>query len=142
MTKLYNAFLKYFDTSKTIIFNRRNKEQRMRVTNKARVEGSIVEATLIKEIATYCSKYFAEAATESNKDMHDDGQDNNSTTRTMIFDTFGSPLGRGKARYLDDIEYKAAHNYVLLNSPEIQPLLEYNLALKFISQILYIGLYS
>ena len=32
----------------------------MRVTNKARVEGSIVEATIAKEIGTFAKDYFAE----------------------------------------------------------------------------------
>jgi hypothetical protein len=64
----------------------------MMVTNKAQVEGSIVEATIIETL--------------------------------LVFDKVERPLGRGKARILDENEYKAAHNYVLFNSPETISLLE------------------
>lgn len=90
------------------------------VNNKARVEGSIVEATLIKEVALYCTSYFSEDV----KNSHESREENTTIERLLVFDKIGRPLGRGKARILDENEYKAAHNYVLFNSPEIQSFLE------------------
>ncbi|XP_078164828.1 uncharacterized protein LOC144559630 [Carex rostrata] len=37
---------------------RRNKDARMMIKNKARVKGSIVEAYVLKEISIFCSHYF------------------------------------------------------------------------------------
>jgi hypothetical protein len=92
----------------------------MMVTNKARVEGSIVEATLIKELALYCSSYYS----KGDKNLHDDRENNNITQTLLVFDKVGRPLGRGRPRILDENEYKTAHNYVLFNSPEIKTFLE------------------
>ena len=94
------------------------KDTRMMVTNKARVEASICEAKLIKEVADYCSIYFSESQTDSMVQ-----EDNMTIERPLVFDKVACPLGRGKARILDETEYKLAHNYVLFNSPEIEPLL-------------------
>jgi Domain of unknown function (DUF4218) len=92
----------------------------MMVTNKAQVEGSIVEATIIKEMTIYCSSYFLEGG----KNLHEDGEENTTIETLLVFDKVERPLGRGKARILDENEYKAAHNYVLFNSPETISLLE------------------
>jgi Domain of unknown function (DUF4218) len=106
---------------------RNNKHSKMMVTNKARVEGSIVQATLLKEITTYCSSYFAENFTSklSNRDKHRVQEDDHSSMRLSIFDKFGSVIGRGTRGTLNEDDYAAAHNYVLFNCPEIQPLLMY-----------------
>ena len=89
----------------------------MRVTNKARVEGSIVEATIVKEIGTFCSHYFAE---KSNTGQQGVGTSNPSRRRLSIFDTAGRFLGKENRMTLDDKELKAAHTYVILNCPEIR----------------------
>jgi len=121
-------------TCNNLTLYRRNKDSRMMVTNKARVEGSIVEATLIKEIASYCSSYFSEGATNSEPNfepgVRDDGEENPTIGQPQVFDKVGLPLGRGKGRILNEDEYKAAHNYIILNSIEIHPLLEYIIYLK------------
>ncbi|XP_078152644.1 uncharacterized protein LOC144547837 [Carex rostrata] len=95
---------------------RRNKEQRQRVTNKARVEGSIVEATIVKEISTTSRCYFEDLTI---KDPKGNEKCNTSRGFLSIFDKTGHHIGRENRRTLTDDEYKAAHTYVLLNCPEI-----------------------
>lgn len=104
---------------------RRNKEQRMRVTNKARVEGSIVEATIAKEIGTFSARYFAERSNISQEGV---GTSNRLTRQLSIFDTPGRTIGKGKRKPLDDKDWDAAHTYVILNCPEIcEKYMGYNL---------------
>jgi hypothetical protein len=76
--------------------------------NKARVEGSIVEATIAKEIGTFSTHYFAD---KSNLEV--------SGVRLSIFDTSGHPMGRERRRPLSDEDWKDVHTYVVLNCPEI-----------------------
>ena len=97
----------------------------MRVTNKARVEGSIVEATIVKEIGTFCTLYFAE---NSNNNPQGVGTSDPLPRRLSIFDTAGRFLTRPKRRTLEIKELKAADTYVILNCPEIKnKFLGYNL---------------
>jgi len=96
----------------------------MRVTNKARVEGSIVEATIAKEIGTTSTHYFAE---KSNIDQGV-GTSNRSARPLSIFDTPGRLIGRERRKTLNDTDFNAAHTYVILNCPEIcEKYLGYNL---------------
>jgi hypothetical protein len=90
------------------------------VTNKARMEGTIAEAIIIKEMVIYCSSYFL----EGDKNLHEDGEGNTTIEILLVFDKVGCPLGREKIRILDENEYKVAHNYVLFNSPKTISLLE------------------
>ncbi|XP_078170688.1 uncharacterized protein LOC144564958 [Carex rostrata] len=104
---------------------RRNKEQRMKVTNKARVEGSIVEATIVKEIGSFCTRYFAENSKTNPQKV---GTSNPLRRCLSIFDTAGRFFTRPNRRTLTDEELKAAHTYVILNCPEIKDkFLGYNL---------------
>ena len=89
----------------------------MRVTNKARVEGSIVEATIVKEISTFCSLHFAETSHTGRQGV---GKRNPPRGQLSIFDTTGRYLGKENRRILDPKEFKAAHTYVILNCPEIR----------------------
>ena len=89
----------------------------MRVTNKARVEGSIVEATIVKEIGTFCSHYFAEKSHNGRQGVQ---KSNSSRGQLSIFDTPGRSLGKENRRSLGEEEFKAAHTYVILNCPEIR----------------------
>jgi len=84
------------------------KEQRMRVTNKAQVEGSIVEATIAKEIGTFSTHYFADTSNTESSEVH-----------LSIFDTPGHPFGSKGRMRLSDEDWKVAHTYVVLNCPEI-----------------------
>ena len=104
---------------------RRNKEQRKKVTNKARVEGSIVEATIVREIGSFCTRYFAENSKTKQQGV---GTSNPPRRRLSIFDNAGRFWTRSDRRTLDEKEFKAAHTYVILNCPEIKiKFLGYNL---------------
>jgi Domain of unknown function (DUF4218) len=103
------------------------KHSKMMVTNKTCVEGSIIQASLLKEITTYCSSYFAENFTSkiSNRDKHRFQEDDHISMRLSIFDKFGIAIGRGTRGTLNEDDYVTAHNYVLFNCPESQPLQMY-----------------
>jgi hypothetical protein len=81
------------------------------------VEGSIVEATIVKEISTTSRFYFEDLSLNGPK-----GAEKGKTSRgnLSIFDRTGRPIGRENRRTLTDDEYKAAHTYVVLNCPEIR----------------------
>jgi len=74
------------------------------------VEGSIVEATIVKEISTTSRFYFEDLSLNGPK-----GAEKGKTSRgnLLIFD-------RENRRTLTDDEYKAAPTYVILNCPEIR----------------------
>ena len=94
----------------------------MMVTNKARVEGSIAESTLIKEIAVFNSAYLADKA--KNIEEIDGLNNSQNIKRLSVFESEVRPLGRPSRRFLDDKEYEAAHNYVIMNCPEVQDYLK------------------
>lgn len=98
------------------------------VRNKARVEGSIVESYLVKELATYCSLYFdPQIQTRHNQEPRNYAPDipssSGSDTRLNIFK---HPCRRlfekgGKPRALTDEELHKVHTYILFNCEEIHP---------------------
>ncbi|OMO57998.1 Transposon, En/Spm-like protein [Corchorus capsularis] len=98
-----------------------------KVRNRNYVEGSICEAYLIEEISTFCSHYFdINVQTRLNRaPRNDDGGDMDPKGRLSIFTHLGRPLEtKGSHRYLNDVEYKAAETYVLMNREEIAPFIE------------------
>lgn len=98
-----------------------------KVKNKASVEGSIVEAYLIEEISSFCSHYFEPSiSTRLNRvPRNDDGGHVEPMGRLSIFTHAGRPFGHlDHGRMLSNEEYRAAHLYVLLNCPEIDPFIE------------------
>ncbi|XP_043816100.1 uncharacterized protein LOC122724634 [Manihot esculenta] len=98
-----------------------------KVKNKAYVEGSIVEAYLIEEISSFCSHYFEPSiSTRLNRvPRNDDGGHVELMGRLLIFTHAGRPFGHlDHGRILSNEEYHAAHLYVLLNCPEIDPLID------------------
>ena len=97
----------------------------MRVTNKARVEGSIVEATIAKEIGTFSAHYFAEKTNIGQEGVE---TSNRSAGQLSIFDTPTRCIGRRRRRPLSETDFDAAHTYVILNCPEIcEKYMGYNL---------------
>ncbi|XP_055961025.1 uncharacterized protein LOC130015269 [Mercurialis annua] len=95
-----------------------------KVTNKAKVEGSIATGYLYEEIAKFASFYFNDGdptlpdrlqRNETRDDVVDDDVD-----RLSIFKPNGRPIGASKKRSLEEDEYTAAHSYILLNCPEIE----------------------
>nr|XP_017219141.1 PREDICTED: uncharacterized protein LOC108196387 isoform X2 [Daucus carota subsp. sativus] len=97
------------------------------IKNKARVEGSMCNAYLVEEASTFCSHYFEQhVQTKHRKVPRNDssGGGENFEGNFSIFSHPGRASGCANVRYLDDREYMAAHNYVLLNCPEVAPYTE------------------
>ena len=94
------------------------------VKNKNKVEGSIANAYVMEETASFCSFYFEEhvktkATTMArNADTYVVQDDYDQTL--SIFRTSGRPLGEAKSRWLTSKEYEAAQSYVLLNCEEVE----------------------
>ncbi|XP_049394089.1 uncharacterized protein LOC125858374 [Solanum stenotomum] len=93
------------------------------VKNRIRVEGSICEAYIIKEISTFSSHYFQpNVQTRHNKvTRNDDGGEVDAPDGCLSIVLHpGCPSGEMNGRYLSDKEWDAARIYVLLNCEEIQ----------------------
>ena len=96
------------------------------VSNRARPEGSIAEAYIVKECITFCSMYLDGERPERNEDY---GERREGYT---VFAETARPIGLvtrdgEMSQELRDI----AHWFVLFNSPEIKMYLEYVLHLFF-----------
>lgn len=92
--------------------------------NPACVEGSICEAYIIEEIASFCALYFEEDVETkfTRVPRNDDGGEVDLMGRLSIFKHLGRPLGPKKnTRYLTTNEYLAAELYVLMNCEEMIP---------------------
>lgn len=95
-----------------------------KVTNTAKVEGSICNAYLVEEASTFCSHYFEPHVHTRMRRVprnDDGGEAEYSADMFSIFKTVGRPYGCSTTRRLTDQEYHAAHTYVLLNCEELQP---------------------
>lgn len=96
-----------------------------KVTNRARVEASIVEAYLIEETSNFCALYFdTSIETRLNRaSRNDDGGYTDEHDCLSVFHHPGRPIGSQTTnfRLLTSEELKAATLYVLLNCQEIMP---------------------
>ncbi|KAL1371645.1 hypothetical protein AAHE18_01G148200 [Arachis hypogaea] len=92
-----------------------------KVKNKAHVEGSIVESYLIEEISYFCEYYFNQTSIDAKQ--NDEGDDS-IEQNLSIFNLPGCLAGECKTRYLDDKEFSAAMNHILINCDEIKPYIE------------------
>ena len=97
-----------------------------KIKNKARVEGSIVEAYIIEEISNFSHHYF-------NPNMHtkltqighnDDGGGGGAEPTVSIFSYPACEFGHKRRLTLTDVEFHQAHSYVLLNYSEVDPYIE------------------
>ena len=98
-----------------------------KVTNKAKVEGSICEAYLIDEITNFASHYFGDdVQTIWNRvPRNDDGGLRNVDGCLSIFSYPGKKLSkRFYKRQLSHAEMQIAHNYVIFNCQELKSYLE------------------
>ena len=88
-----------------------------KVKNKAHVEASICEAYIVEEISTFISYYFEpHLRMRINRvPRHDDGGEVPSSGNLSIFFNPRRPIPNNavKGRYLSEIEFRQAHNYVL-----------------------------
>jgi len=90
--------------------------------NRARPEGSIVEAYIANEALTFCSRYMDDVVTTFNRD--DDKWDQGvSDSDLSIFQHGVKLLGEHRQTYLDDKEFDKICWYVLNNCDEVEPYL-------------------
>jgi len=99
-----------------------------KVKNKAHVEASICEAYIVEEISTFISYYFEpHLRTRINRvPRHDDGGEVPSSGNLSIFSNPGRPTPKNavRGRYLSEIEFRQAHNYILFNCDELRPFIK------------------
>ncbi|CAM8992321.1 unnamed protein product [Rhodiola kirilowii] len=116
-------------------FERMMRKMKMKVKNKARVEGSIAEQYTEEELVNFCSLYFeSDVYTVHNQLRRNEVA--SSTTDSNLLEAYTYPVklySPEKDRYLDDDELKIIENYVLLNMPEVAPFLEAFEALVYAS---------
>ncbi|XP_073275513.1 uncharacterized protein [Primulina huaijiensis] len=94
------------------------------VRNKARVEGSICNAYLVKEASIFCQYYFNETSTARGRKRRQHQatyEDTGSTEMLSIFRSRGRKIGAGRSRWLTADEYQELATYILLNCEEITP---------------------
>jgi hypothetical protein len=99
-----------------------------KVRNKARVEGSIVEAYLVEETTNFLSLYFNPKAPSVRNKMprYDDGASTFEATCDLeLFKYPGRCMSPQGYRELTNEEYKAAFLYILTNIPEMDDLFKY-----------------
>nr|GMC60688.1 uncharacterized protein LOC109190933 [Ipomoea batatas] len=98
-----------------------------KMKNKRYVEGSIADAYMLEESTHFASIYFDDDVqsirTRIGRNLNDGGIDPNLPITLSIFNRPGRSMGKRKTRYLSAEEYFAAHQYVLLNCEEVQPIL-------------------
>ena len=91
-------------------------------------KASICEAYIVKEISTFISYYFEpHLRTRINRvPRHDDGGEVSSSRNLSIFSNPGWPTHKNavRGRYLSEIEFKQAHNYVLFNCDELRSFIQ------------------
>ncbi|KAG8382891.1 hypothetical protein BUALT_Bualt05G0126400 [Buddleja alternifolia] len=98
-----------------------------KVKNKARVEGSIVEAYLIEETSTFCSHFFAPNVETRSKTIgrNDNINQVEHVNRLSVFNSNFRPFSpKGPFKILNQHEKDACAIYILLNSPEISEYVE------------------
>ena len=100
-----------------------------KVKNKAHVEALICEAYIVEEISTFISYYFEpHLRTRINcVPWYDDGGEVASSGNLSIFSNPGcqpTPKNVVRGRYLSEIKFKQAHNYVLFNCDEVRPFIQ------------------
>jgi hypothetical protein len=98
------------------------------VKNKMYVEASICEAYIVEEISTFILYYFEpHLRTRINHvSRHDDGGEVPSSENLLIFSNPRRPTSKNvvRGRYLSEIEFRQAHNYVLFNCDELRPFIK------------------
>ena len=98
-----------------------------KVTNKAKVEGSICEAYLIDEITNFSSYYFGDdVQTIWNRvPRNNDGGLKSLDRQLSIFSYPRKKLSRRSyRRQFSHAEMKIAHNYICFNYEELKPYLK------------------
>ena len=99
---------------------------KIKIHNKAKVEGSIAEAYILEEISTFCDMYFKTdiPTRHTRPPRYDDGGESSASDRLSIFKHSGRAFGCCLSRTLDDRELHAAELYILLNCTEFESYVE------------------
>jgi len=99
-----------------------------KVKNKVHIEASTCEAYIVEEISTFISYYFKPhlRLRINHVPQHDDGDKVPSSGNLSIFSNPGRPTPKNVARgrYLSEIKFRQAHNYVLFNRDELRPFIK------------------
>jgi hypothetical protein len=99
-----------------------------KIKNKTHVEASICKAYIVEEILTFISYYFEPyLRTRINHvPRHDDGGEVPLSENLSIFSNPGRPAPKNivRGRYLSEIKFRQAHNYVLFNCDELRPFIQ------------------
>lgn len=99
---------------------------KLKIGNKARVEGSICNAYLLQEISNFCSTYFEDHIETRTKSLNLTSTQQVDTNLPELFrDHKGKPSGKCQSRYLDSEEYERAHKYILSNCEILKSYEEY-----------------
>ena len=93
------------------------------VKNKARPEGSIVEAYIVNESLTFCSMYLRDIETKFNRPERN-FDDNDKVGDASIFKHRLRPYGGRKLIQLPHSEIEKIHWYILNNCVELRDYLE------------------
>jgi len=104
------------------------KKLKKKVRNKARVEGCIVEASLVEEATNFVSLYFRASARSTKNKMprYDDGASTFASVCDLeIFQYSGRCISPRGTHELSREEYKVAFLYILTNIPEMDDFFEY-----------------
>ncbi|KAA0055179.1 uncharacterized protein E6C27_scaffold80G00030 [Cucumis melo var. makuwa] len=99
-------------------FERYMKVLKAYVRNRARPEGCIAEDYLADECVNFSSRFFNEQPEFFRKECRNEELEN-----SVILE--GHPISVGISITVDDDDLKNAHRYVLFNTTEIEPFVEY-----------------
>ena len=89
-----------------------------------RVEGSMVQFHLCREITNFCSYYFKRIVScfQNRPNCHDEGGE---TKKPLsIFNQPGKGSKKRTRKNLSAIELQSASTHVLLNCPQVKPFVE------------------
>jgi hypothetical protein len=106
------------------MYNQERELKKLRVCNKARVEGCIAEAFTCKEITNFSSKYFSRA---NNTNAHTTWYHivkEVPLSKLSIFQWKGKGVGAPSAHYVTDNEWNYTVLYMYTNMGEVQPYFE------------------
>jgi len=91
-------------------------------------KASVCEAYIVEEVSTFISYYFKSHLRMriNSVSQHDDGGEVPSNRNLSIFSNPGRPAPKNvvRGRYLSEIEFRQAHNYVLFNCDELGPFIQ------------------
>jgi hypothetical protein len=92
------------------------------------VESSICKAYIVEEILIFISYYFEPylRIRINHVPMHDDNGEVPLSENLLIFSNpeWPAPKNIVRGRYLSEIKFRQAHNYVLFNCDELRPFIQ------------------